>query len=90
MAKYVSSLEIREFLGCTRQYIHILAQRENWRIKDFNRPHYYLETDVQAYFLNRNHTQRAKTEFNKKIRGMIRHDENGYSKNCPVCRWEAE
>ena len=88
MAKYVNSQEVRERLGCTRQFVHIVATRENWGVKDGNRPYYYLLQDVETYLLDRDHTERAKTEFNKSMRGLIRHDANGYNQNCPVCKKE--
>lgn len=87
MTKYVCSREVREILGgLTRQRINAIAHDNEWRFKDYNRPYWYNLDDVKEYMHNKDHTQRAKKKYNWTVKGLIRHDENGFSSQCPVCR----
>ena len=85
MTKYVSSQELRRTWECTRQAINYIANRENWRVRDYNRPYWYNVEDVQKFILSRDHSDRAKDEYGLRFRGLLRH-ENGFNEDCPVCK----
>jgi hypothetical protein len=85
MTKYVCSQELRESWDCTRQAISNIANREGWRVRNYDRPHWYNVDDVQLYLLSKDHSKRARSEHGLKFRGLIRHNELGYNEDCPVC-----
>lgn len=83
--EYVSSKTVREYFGWTRAMCSRVALREGWRIKDGQRPHFYVVQDVNDYLISREHTQRADEQGLWRSRGLIRH-KDGYSAFCPICQ----
>ena len=86
MTKYVSSQEIRKMWGCTRQHVSYVANRESWRVRDWNRPYWFNLDDVQLFLLSKDHSERARSEYGLRFRGLIRHNESGLNEDCPVCK----
>ena len=84
--KYVSSIEIRSFLGISRQRVLAIARREDWRLKSFDRPYWYDLEDVEKYLYNKEHTDKSRDKYNATFVGLLRHDENGFHKKCAVCK----
>ena len=85
MTKYICSQEIRKMWGCTRQAVSYIASRENWRVRDFNRPYWYVLDDVNLFLLSKDHSERSRSEYDLKFRGLLRHNESGFNEDCPVC-----
>lgn len=77
---YIRGDHVSEMFGWTRQNTSQVALREGWeRIRDYHC--YYLQSDVERYKLDRDHTFQAKEQRRWVHRGLIRHP----TATCPIC-----